>query len=278
MAFSVQIRIGKRNTSQHASVWPKTTPPAPVFLIELADGTQQITSRTLTKRETVIGTTPSTVLKASSSSSCHATLAGHALEHGHSRWNARLCIDANRGDYQRAGWDTTSSPSTTSTHPEAMMQIILNGGLGNGGTNFDAKPVATLPDLEDIFIAPTSRAWMLWPARSAAALLEESPYKDMLRERYASFDAGRGQGLRRQADSQSVYAYGKEVGEPKRTSGKPGTLRGYRGNVLLISPTNLMKCSWLPGKPQRAFHSLHPKLLTTCMNYPQNGSKTYLFR
>ena len=33
-----------------------------------------------------------------------------------------------------------------------MMQIIRNGGLGNGGTNFDAKTRRNSTDLEDIFI------------------------------------------------------------------------------------------------------------------------------
>ncbi len=56
---------------------------------------------------------------------------------------------------------------------------------------------------------------------SAAALLEESPYKDMLRERYASFDAGKGKDFEEgKLTLEDVYAYGKEVGEPKRTSGK----------------------------------------------------------
>ena len=36
---------------------------------------------------------------------------------------------------------------------QAMMQIIRNGGLGNGGTNFDAKTRRNSTDLEDIFIA-----------------------------------------------------------------------------------------------------------------------------
>ena len=33
------------------------------------------------------------------------------------------------------------------------MQIIRNGGFGNGGTNFDAKTRRNSTDLEDIFIA-----------------------------------------------------------------------------------------------------------------------------
>ena len=35
---------------------------------------------------------------------------------------------------------------------QAMMQIIRGGGLGNGGTNFDAKTRRNSTDLEDIFV------------------------------------------------------------------------------------------------------------------------------
>ncbi len=103
-----------------------------------------------------------------------------------------------------------------------MMQIIRNGGLGNGGTNFDAKTRRNSTDLEDIFIAHIAGMDAMARAlESAAALLEESPYKDMLRERYASFDAGKGKDFEEgKLTLEDVYAYGKEVGEPKRTSGK----------------------------------------------------------
>ncbi len=138
----------------------------------------------------------------------HATLAGHTFEHelAVAVDNGMLgSIDANRGDYQN-GWDTDQFPIDNFELIQAMMQIIRNGGLGNGGTNFDAKTRRNSTDLEDIFIAHIAGMDAMARAlESAAALLEESPYKDMLRERYASFD---------------VYAYGKEVGEPKRTSGK----------------------------------------------------------
>ena len=56
---------------------------------------------------------------------------------------------------------------------------------------------------------------------SAAALLEESPYKKMLADRYASFDAGKGKDFEDgKLTLEEVAAYGKEVGEPKQTSGK----------------------------------------------------------
>ncbi|MDE6175185.1 MAG: xylose isomerase, partial [Duncaniella sp.] len=154
----------------------------------------------------------------------HATLAGHTFEHelAVAVDNGMLgSIDANRGDYQN-GWDTDQFPIDNFELIQAMMQIIRNGGLGNGGTNFDAKTRRNSTDLEDIFIAHIAGMDAMARAlESAAALLEESPYKDMVRERYASFDAGKGKEFEEgKLTLEDVYAYGKEVGEPKRTSGK----------------------------------------------------------
>jgi len=56
---------------------------------------------------------------------------------------------------------------------------------------------------------------------NAAALLEESPLCQMVKERYASFDAGLGKKFEDgELTLEDVYAYGKEVNEPKQTSGK----------------------------------------------------------
>ncbi|MCM1077549.1 MAG: xylose isomerase [Bacteroides sp.] len=154
----------------------------------------------------------------------HATLAGHTFEHelAVAVDNGMLgSIDANRGDYQN-GWDTDQFPIDNYELTQAMMQIIRNGGLGNGGTNFDAKTRRNSTDLDDIFIAHIAGMDAMARAlESAAALLEESPYKEMVRERYASFDAGKGKEFEEgKLTLEDVYAYGKEVGEPKRTSGK----------------------------------------------------------
>ena len=154
----------------------------------------------------------------------HATLAGHTFEHELAVAvdnNMLGSIDANRGDYQN-GWDTDQFPIDNYELTQAMMQIIRGGGLGNGGTNFDAKTRRNSTDLEDIFIAHI--AGMDAMARAlecAAALLEESPYKKMLADRYASFDAGKGKEFEEgKLTLEDVYAYGKEVNEPKLTSGK----------------------------------------------------------
>ena len=154
----------------------------------------------------------------------HATLAGHTFEHELAcAVDAGMLgsIDANRGDYQN-GWDTDQFPIDSFDLTQAMMQIIRNGGLGNGGTNFDAKTRRNSTDLEDIFIAHIAAMdAMAHALENAAALLEESPLCQMVKERYASFDAGLGKKFEDgELTLEDVYAYGKEVNEPKQTSGK----------------------------------------------------------
>ena len=154
----------------------------------------------------------------------HATLAGHTFEHELAcAVDAGMLgsIDANRGDYQN-GWDTDQFPIDAFDLTQAMMQIIRNGGFGNGGTNFDAKTRRNSTDLEDIFIAHISAMDAMARAlESAAALLEESPICKMVADRYASFDDGLGKKFENgELTLEEVYSYGKEVGEPKQTSGK----------------------------------------------------------
>ena len=154
----------------------------------------------------------------------HATLAGHTFEHELAcAVDAGMLgsIDANRGDYQN-GWDTDQFPIDAFDLTQAMLQIIRNGGFGNGGTNFDAKTRRNSTDLEDIFISHIAAMDAMARAlESAAAILEESPLPKMVADRYASFDAGLGKKFEDgQMTFEEAYEYGKQVGEPKQTSGK----------------------------------------------------------
>ena len=154
----------------------------------------------------------------------HATLAGHTFEHelAVAVDNGMLgSIDANRGDYQN-GWDTDQFPIDNYEMTQAMMQIIRNGGLGNGGTNFDAKTRRNSTDLDDIFIAHIAGMDAMARALlSAADVLEKSPYKKMLADRYASFDNGEGKKFEEgKLTLEDVVAYAKKNPEPAQTSGK----------------------------------------------------------
>ncbi|MDE6479793.1 MAG: xylose isomerase [Muribaculaceae bacterium] len=154
----------------------------------------------------------------------HATLAGHTFEHelAVAVDNGMLgSIDANRGDYQN-GWDTDQFPIDNYELTQAMMQIIRNGGLGNGGTNFDAKTRRNSTDLEDIFIAHIAGMDAMARALECAAnVLEKSPYKKMLADRYASFDSGKGKEFEEgKLTLDQLAEIGREINEPAQTSGK----------------------------------------------------------
>ena len=154
----------------------------------------------------------------------HATLAGHTFEHELAcAVDAGMLgsIDANRGDYQN-GWDTDQFPIDNYELIQAMMQIIRNGGFGNGGTNFDAKTRRNSTDLEDIFIAHIAGMDAMARAlENAAELLEKSPIKQMVADRYASFDTGKGKEFEEgKLSLEDVVTYAKTQGEPAQTSGK----------------------------------------------------------
>ena len=154
----------------------------------------------------------------------HATLAGHTFEHelAVAVDNGMLgSIDANRGDAQN-GWDTDQFPINNFELTQAMLEIIRNGGLGTGGTNFDAKIRRNSTDLEDLFIAHISGMDAMARALiNAAAILEESELPAMKKARYASFDSGIGKEFEEgKLSLEQIYEYGKKVEEPRQTSGK----------------------------------------------------------
>lgn len=143
----------------------------------------------------------------------HATLAGHTFEHelAVAVDNGMLgSIDANRGDNQN-GWDTDQFPIDNWELTQAMMQIIRNGGLGNGGSNFDAKLRRNSTDPEDIFIAHISGMDAMARAlENAANLIENSPICDMVKERYSSFDSGKGKEFEEgKLSLEDIVAYAK---------------------------------------------------------------------
>ena len=154
----------------------------------------------------------------------HATLAGHTFEHelAVAVDNGMLgSIDANRGDAQN-GWDTDQFPIDNFELTQALLQVIRNGGLGNGGMNFDAKLRRNSTDPEDIFIAHISGMDAMARALlNAAAIVEESPLPQMLKDRYASFDAGEGKRFEKgEMTLEELVAHAKKCGEPEQKSGK----------------------------------------------------------
>lgn len=154
----------------------------------------------------------------------HATLAGHTFEHelAVAVDNGMLgSIDANRGDAQN-GWDTDQFPIDNFELTQAMMEIIRNGGLGNGGSNFDAKLRRNSTDPDDIFIAHISGMDAMARALlNAADIIENSELPRMKEARYSSFDFGFGKDYEDgKMTLEALVDYAKANGEPKTTSGK----------------------------------------------------------
>ncbi|MDR0419168.1 MAG: xylose isomerase [Prevotellaceae bacterium] len=161
----------------------------------------------------------------------HATLAGHTFEHElQVAVDAGMLgsIDANRGDYQN-GWDTDQFPVNIYELTEAWLVLLQGGGIGSGGTNFDAKTRRNSTDLEDIFIAHISgmdafaRALMV-----AADVIEKSDYAKIRKERYSSFDSGQGADFEKgKLSLENLRDYAAENPQPKRVSGKQELLESF---------------------------------------------------
>jgi xylose isomerase len=154
----------------------------------------------------------------------HATLAGHTFAHElrFAADNGLLgSIDANKGDYQN-GWDTDEFPTNIYEVTEAMIEIIQSGGFSTGGINFDARARRNSTDLEDIFIAHVTgmdvfaRALMI-----SDKILTDSDYLKMKKNRYSSFDSGKGAQFEAgKLTLTDLYDNAKIVGEPALVSGK----------------------------------------------------------
>lgn len=154
----------------------------------------------------------------------HATLAQHTFQHElQVAADAGMLgsIDANRGDYQN-GWDTDQFPNNFLETAEAMLVFLKAGGLQGGGVNFDAKTRRNSTDLEDIFLAHIGGADTF--ARGlliADAVMQKSPYEDLLSKRYASFTSGKGADfVNNKLDLETLAKIGMEKGEPQTISGK----------------------------------------------------------
>ncbi|HEY6082569.1 MAG TPA: xylose isomerase [Chitinophagaceae bacterium] len=154
----------------------------------------------------------------------HATLAGHTFTHElQIAAGADLLgsMDANRGDYQN-GWDTDQFPNNINELVEAMLVILEAGGFKGGGINFDAKIRRNSTDPADLFYAHIcgmdafARALII-----ADKILQNGTYSRMRKERYSSFDAGKGKAFAAgELSLEELRAYAIENGEPAVKSGQ----------------------------------------------------------
>ena len=154
----------------------------------------------------------------------HATLAGHTFQHElQVAADAGMLgsIDANRGDAQN-GWDTDQFPTQLNELIESMLVILEAGGLGGGGVNFDAKTRRNSTDPEDLFLAHIGGMDTFARAViTADKILQHSPYKKFRKERYASFDSGKGKEYEEgKLTLEDLRNFASVNGEPRQISGK----------------------------------------------------------
>ncbi|MBL0358262.1 MAG: xylose isomerase [Chitinophagaceae bacterium] len=154
----------------------------------------------------------------------HATLAGHTFTHElQVAADAGLLgsMDANRGDYQN-GWDTDQFPNDINELTEAMLIILEAGGFKGGGINFDAKIRRNSTDAADLFYAHIGGMDAFARALiTADSILQQSAYKKIRDERYASYDTGKGKAFEEgRLSLEDLRAYAIENGEPAVISGK----------------------------------------------------------
>ena len=154
----------------------------------------------------------------------HATLAQHTMQHEltvAAKSGMLGSIDANRGDYQN-GWDTDQFPNNIQETTEAMLVFLKAGGLQGGGINFDAKIRRNSTDLADLFHAHIGGADTF--ARGlliADKIINSSPYEKLRKDRYKSFDSGKGKAFEAgQLSMEDLYKISKENGELSLNSGK----------------------------------------------------------
>ena len=162
----------------------------------------------------------------------HATLAGHTFQHElQVAADAGMLgsMDANRGDYQN-GWDTDQFPNNINELAEAMLVILEAGGFQGGGINFDAKRRRNSTDMEDLFHAHIggidcfARALII-----ADNILQKSDYKKIRKDRYASFDSGKGREFEGgKLSLEDLRAFAIANGEPAVNSGR----QEYLENII----------------------------------------------
>ena len=154
----------------------------------------------------------------------HATLAQHTMQHElevAAKAGMLGSIDANRGDYQN-GWDTDQFPNNIQETTEAMLVFLKAGGLQGGGINFDAKIRRNSTDIDDIFHAHIGGADTFARALlTAEKIISSSPYEKLRKDRYSSFDSGKGADFESgKLELEDLYKIASENGELNLQSGK----------------------------------------------------------
>lgn len=167
----------------------------------------------------------------------HATLAGHTFEHElrTARINGMLgSVDANQGD-MLLGWDTDEFPTDLYSTTLAMYEILLNGGLGSGGLNFDAKVRRGSFEAEDLFHAHIAGMdSFAIGLKVANRLLEDKVFEDFIAERYESYTKGIGlEIVQGKTNFHQLEQHALSLRDIRNTSGRHERLRAILNQYLL---------------------------------------------
>ena len=163
----------------------------------------------------------------------HATMAGSSFEHEVANafaLDAFGSIDINRGDPQN-GWDTDQFHNDPKEIALVMRHILLNGGMKNGGFNFDAKLRRRSIDAEDLFIAHIGGIDNL--ARgliNGVKLIEEKVLNDFLKKRYQDWSNEEGQMIL--SGELSLEQLSNLAQDPEPKSGKQEFLENYINRII----------------------------------------------
>jgi xylose isomerase len=154
----------------------------------------------------------------------HAILAGHSFEHEIALASALGIlgsVDANRNDYQ-SGWDTDQFPNNVPEMALAMITILKQGGLGNGGFNFDSKVRRQSLDPADLLHGHIGGMDVCARAlKAAAAIIADGELDAYVAKRYAGWDSAEGKAMlagKRSLDDMAARV-AKENINPKARSG-----------------------------------------------------------
>lgn len=160
----------------------------------------------------------------------HAILAGHSFEHeiAVAASDGMLgSIDMNRNDYQ-SGWDTDQFPNNVPEVALVYYHILKAGGLGLGGTNFDAKLRRQSLDAEDLIAAHVGAMDICARGlKAAAAMIEDGGLEDALKARYAGWESAEAQAMLGSDLASISDRLISEGIEPQPHSGRQEILENY---------------------------------------------------
>jgi len=167
----------------------------------------------------------------------HAELAGHDFQHELETAAAMGLfgsVDANRGD-PRNGWDTDQFPMSYYETTLAMLTILKIGGFSTGGLNFDAHIRRNSVAASDLFEAHIGGMDAFAVGLEAAArIIADGKLASFVKERYASFDKGKGALFAKgKLGFQDLAALAKDYGAVGIQSGRQERLENLINQYLL---------------------------------------------